>query len=480
MARRTQEFDRGQMHNDSFAPIMPDHPVAMMSSDPRLKDNRELVKGLMSPQVLSDDFAPVIYEKTRQLVDLWKAKMDAAQGRHFSALQDLRELSVDVTLALIFGLDEGRRITRRHQDYLSSRGSSAVCADSADIACFARPRLTPEVDALSRMPEFLHFAGTCIAPHVQIWVLKRTKWRKYFQAKEKLLSDEINKSVQRLSTVGSDSSTCKPVIDHILKRETLIAEKTQSRPNFGKANIRDELFGFFIAGSDTVATTMGWTVKFLADHETVQAKLRRQLRVSYPEAHSQRRQPDVSEIVHTPAPYLDAFMEESLRCAKTVPMLIRQTTVDTELFGHHVPKDTTILVTVWGPSVTEPAMPAAHGARSPSSQAHSQRLPSWAEDEVTHFKPERWLKMRDSTRTGVDEFDNLEHDCNAGPMLTFGAGPRGCFGKRLAHLEMKIMIALLVWNFSFQKCAEHLSIYVEHDELTCMPARCYVKLERAD
>ncbi|KAG6272113.1 hypothetical protein E4U49_002954 [Claviceps purpurea] len=480
MVRRTEEFDRASFHIDEFLPFMPDHRVAMMSSDPRLKANKELVKGLMSPGILSSDVVPVIYEKARHLMGLWKTKMDAAQGRPFAALEDLRELSWELTWTFTFGFDEGRGILERHQEYLLSKGSSASWTDAANTVCFARPPLPSEVYALAVMTKFMQFTTSSFAPHLQVWILKRTKWRKSFQTKEKFLSDEINESVERLLAAGSDSSRRKTVLDHLLERELVMAEKSRSRPNFHKKSIRDEAFGSFVTGSDTVSTAMGWAVKFLADNQTAQAKLRRQLHSSYRDAHGNKREPDVSEIVYTSAPYLDAFIEESLRCGKTVPSLVRQATVDTEILGYHIPKGTTVFMGI-GPSITERAMPVAEQARSPSSRAHSQRLPSWNDDEIAQFAPERWLKTSgDKTRTDAGEFDNVEYDCNAGPMLSFGAGSRGCFGKRLAHLEMRIMIALLVWNFTFEKCAPDLSSYVERDKVACVPAHCFVTLRRAE
>ncbi|KAG6078501.1 hypothetical protein E4U16_001607 [Claviceps sp. LM84 group G4] len=479
MVRRTKEFDRASFHIDEFQPFMPDHRLSMMSSDPRLKASRELVKGLMSPNILSSN-APVIYEKARHLIGLWKTKMDVAQGRPFAALEDLRELSWELTSTLTFGVGEGRGILQRHQEYLSSKGSSTSWTDAASTVCFARPPLTPELEALAMMPTYMQFTASSFAPHLQVWILKRTKWRKYFQAKEKFLSDQINKSVKRLFSASSDSSRRKTVIDHLLERELVVAEKLESRPNFHKPSIRDEVSGSFFAGSDTISTSMGWAVKFLADNPAIQGKLRSQLRISYCEAHCKKRAPDVSEIFHTPAPYLDAFIEESLRCGKTVPSLVRQATVDTEILGYRIPKGTQIFLGV-GPSITEPAMPVAEQARSLSSRAHRQRLSSWNDDDIAQFAPERWLKTSgDKTRTDAGEFDNVEYDCNAGPMLSFGAGSRGCFGKRLAYLEMRIMIALLVWNFTFERCAPELSSYIELDKVACVPADCFVTLRRAE
>ncbi|KAG6084456.1 hypothetical protein E4U15_001628 [Claviceps sp. LM218 group G6] len=480
MVRRTKEFDRAPLHVAEFLPFIPDHQVAMMSSDPRLKAHKELVKGLMSPGNLSSDFAPVVHEMVSHLIGLWKTKIDAAQGRPFAALQDLRELSWELTSALVFGFDEEREVLEPYRDYLTSKGSSASWTDAANTVCFARPPLPPELQALAVTTKFMQFTTTGFAPHLQVWILKRTKWRKDFQRKDRLLSNEIHKTVEKLLNAGSGSNRCKTMIGRILVREVVMAEKSGSRPNFYKPSIKDEAFGTFIAGSDTVSTSMGWAVKFLADNPAAQAKLRRQLHISYRDAHDEKRQPDVSEIFHISAPYLDAFIEESLRCGKTVPTLLRQATVDTEVLGYHIPKGTQIFLGI-GPSITEPAMPVSEEARSPSSLAYRQRLPSWDDDEITHFKPERWLKTRGGkTKTGAGEFDNVEYNCNAGPILSFGAGSRACFGKRLAYLEMRIMITLLVWNFAFEKCAPELSGYVERDEFTCVPTCCYVKLQRAE
>jgi cytochrome P450 len=40
-----------------------------------------------------------------------------------------------------------------------------------------------------------------------------------------------------------------------------------------------------------------------------------------------------------------------------------------------------------------------------------------------------------------------EFDPSAKPVLAFGLGLRGCFGKRLAYVEIRILITLIIWNF---------------------------------
>ncbi|KAH7126010.1 hypothetical protein EDB81DRAFT_810281 [Dactylonectria macrodidyma] len=64
--------------------------------------------------------------------------------------------------------------------------------------------------------------------------------------------------------------------------------------------------------------------------------------------------------------------------------------------------------------------------------------------------------------------------------MSFSLGPRGCFGKRLAYLEMRIVLALLMWNFRFAKLQGELAKYDTLEGVTVMPRSCYVGLERVE
>lgn len=54
LMRRTKEFDRGKRSTDVFGTVVPEHHIAMTSSDPRFKGNKELVKDLMTPSFLNE------------------------------------------------------------------------------------------------------------------------------------------------------------------------------------------------------------------------------------------------------------------------------------------------------------------------------------------------------------------------------------------------------------------------------------------
>ena len=54
LLRRTKEFDRSPGTSAVFAGTVGNHHIAMMTSDPRFKGNKQLVKDLMSPSFLNE------------------------------------------------------------------------------------------------------------------------------------------------------------------------------------------------------------------------------------------------------------------------------------------------------------------------------------------------------------------------------------------------------------------------------------------
>lgn len=212
-------------------------------------------------------------------------------------------------------------------------------------------------------------------------------------------------------------------------------------------------------------------MKRLTASPDVQTKLRNVLRAAIPAAVEQNRLPTLLEIIKTPMPYADAVIEEVLRMHPALQMQTRDATTDTTLLGRHVPKGTTVWIIPLGPSYDAPAMPVADNLRSETSLAKG--CAHWASlDDLHEFKPDRWLKPDEET--GVLKFDS-----KAAPMQTFGGGLRACFGRRLAYIQIKVLAALLVWNFEFLPLDEELAGFDVQETTITKPVHCYVRLGRA-
>ena len=92
----------------------------------------------------------------------------------------------------------------------------------------------------------------------------------------------------------------------------------------------------------------------------------------------------------------------------------------------------------------------------------------WEVSDIGTFMPERWLSK--------NEKGEMEFIPRAGPLHAFGAGPRGCFGKKLAALELKIIFSLVLWNFELQMTPPDLSSFRGRDVMTHVPQQMYLRL----
>jgi cytochrome P450 len=213
-------------------------------------------------------------------------------------------------------------------------------------------------------------------------------------------------------------------------------------------------------------------LKRLSDNPTVQKKLRDTLRNAYTAATTEKRTPTANEITKTHIPYLDATIEEIVRMALTAGGVARVALADTVVLGHHIPKGTDVFMLWNGPDYFEKPFQIEDSARSETSRSPKGRqVGSWDPATMKTFQPERWLTTDEN---GYETYDPL-----AGPHLSFGLGPRGCYGKRLAYLELRIIVVMIVWNFELQICPEALSDYEAIDRLTRQPRKCFVKLRKA-
>lgn len=206
-------------------------------------------------------------------------------------------------------------------------------------------------------------------------------------------------------------------------------------------------------------------------YQEVQSRLRQALRKAYHKAVEEQRWPTAAEISSISVPYLDAVVEESLRVASVATLISRTATTDTQILGHPIPKGTSILLSLTGPSLTQPAVPVPEFQRTESCQQAKDRIPSW-EDDIGEYRPERWLKFQSSE----NEEDAEVFDPRAGPNLAFSTGPRQCFGKKLAILQLKTTMVLLLWNFELQQVDPSLSGWDITERLINLPTHCYVKL----
>ncbi len=163
--------------------------------------------------------------------------------------------------------------------------------------------------------------------------------------------------------------------------------------------IRDELVTMVIAGHETVAASLAWTLMLLAEHPAVQDRLRGEL---------EEHEGPVSLVGHRDAlPWTRAVIDEALRLYPPAWALSRRSYGPDVVGGHDVPAGTLVIISPW----------LVH-----------RRDPPWTDPHA--FRPERFLDPR-AARSAY---------------LPFGQGPRLCIGREFALGEMVLVLNEILRN----------------------------------
>jgi cytochrome P450 len=155
---------------------------------------------------------------------------------------------------------------------------------------------------------------------------------------------------------------------------------------FTDEELRDELMGLVLAGHETTATALAWTLHLLAHNPRVRDKL-------------------IADLAAGSDEYLKATIKESTRVRAPVIDAIRTAACDTELGGHPVPK-------------------GAYVSAMFCATHHAPEL--W--DDPEEFRPERHLDAKPLPYA----------------LTPFGGGVRRCLGASLAQLELEVVLAELL------------------------------------
>ena len=166
----------------------------------------------------------------------------------------------------------------------------------------------------------------------------------------------------------------------------------------------------FVAGTNTSATTVEWTMVELIRNPRTMKTLQNEVR-KVVESKGIIEEDDIEKM-----PYLKAVIKESLRLHLPVPLLIpRESTHDTKVLGYDVASGTRVLINAWAI------------ARDPCL---------WEKPE--EFYPERFLD------TSID-YKGLHFE-----LIPFGSGRRGCPGITFAVAIAELAIAKLVHKFDLR------------------------------
>jgi len=164
--------------------------------------------------------------------------------------------------------------------------------------------------------------------------------------------------------------------------------------------LRDEVVTLLVAGHETVASSLTWTLHLLAHHPQVQERLA-------DEVAALDDDPSTADLPRLP--WTRAVVDEALRLYPPAWVVTRRALVEDVLSGYTVPAGSVVLV----------------------SPYTVQRDPAvWPDPE--RFDPTRFLGTTPAR----------------GTYLPFGAGPRLCIGRDFALVESALVLAVIARRFA--------------------------------
>lgn len=174
----------------------------------------------------------------------------------------------------------------------------------------------------------------------------------------------------------------------------------------GVEEVIDECKTFYFAGKETTANFLSWALLLLAMHQEWQDKAREEvLRVC-----KSNKAPTAENL--NDLKIIMLIMNETLRLYPPAVMLMRQAYKDVKLGKLDIPRNTQLFL----------ALTAIH---------HDPKI--WGED-AEEFNPSRFN----------------EHNRHLASFFPFGLGPRICVGQNLAVVEAKIVLAIILKQFTFE------------------------------
>ena len=241
------------------------------------------------------------------------------------------------------------------------------------------------------------------------------KWMpRFFKSETKTTASAIRALITGLTAQRLDQIKDGTAPDDLATKIMTTADP-ETGETFGVDEMVDQVAIFFLAGHETSASALAWTLYLLAMHPDWQDKLA---------VEAQDLTPDFGSV-----PKLrqtrDVF-REALRLYPPVPMMVRETTCPEKFRDRPVKRGAQVVLSPW--------------------HLHRQeRL--W--DNPDGFDPTRW-----GTENGKA--------CARDAYMPFSSGPRVCTGAGFAMIEGVLLVAMLVRAFKFEVVAERVPEPVAH------------------
>ena len=360
------------------------------------RPQRNLVVRALAPHQL-ESFFPILQNICDRLRRRWQRSVDARACT--DALRDLTCFTVDTTATLVFGkdvntLESDEDVIQRHMGIIL-------------------PMVSYRVNAL--------------LPYWRYFKLPRDyRLDRSLKAVRAFAEEMIGHARERMRRSPGENP------QNLL--EAMLALRDEPGSGFNDDDVYANIITLLLAGEDTTAYSLAWSMHLLAGKPHLQSRLHRAALDAMGDARVPETFGDTAKLG-----LFEGVAFEAMRMRPVAPLNFLEANENVELAGIEIPKGTPMFV------LTRPAS-----------------LDDSNYQDAKDFKPERWI---DRAREG--------HSTRA--FMQFGAGARFCPGRYLATLEMKMVLATLARNFTIEH-AEDPGLTEEIFAFTMMPSRLRLRL----
>ncbi|KAL8684182.1 MAG: hypothetical protein Q9224_006540, partial [Gallowayella concinna] len=264
------------------------------------------------------------------------------------------------------------------------------------------------------------------------------------------------------------------------------SSKSESKPLLSDTEIMGNAFVFLLAGHETAANSIHFSILYLALHPASQRRLQHSLdRIFGSRPISEwDYEKDFTALFSTMA---GAVLAEELRLIPPVPAIPKcipansaPQTLVIDNQKHTIPPSTYINVV----SLAAHRNPKTWPAGPPSDPENPVHPTSNTDNDLEEFKPERWLRETATSSdlaAGGNEKDIFTEDApntatgtNAshalhrpprGAYIPFSEGYRACLGRRFAQVEVLAVLAVVFKEFSVELAVDEYASDEEVDRM---------------
>lgn len=291
--------------NAPLAPFVGHNSLLILDREPHLRQRRLLLPPFHGERM--QGYGRVMRDLTDEALDAWPL------GTPFAVQRSMQNITLEVILRTVFGLEEGARKQR-----LSSSLSKLL-----DVL-------------MAPVPMFFGLVG--------LNLFERAPWLSI----SKMKADMDAQIFEEIARARRDPK--------LGERTDILAMMLNARDEDGRAmsdiELRDELVTLLVAGHETTATSLSWAFERIATHPEVLAKIEEELASV---VGSEQLEPE-----HLPKlEYLDAVVKESLRTRPILPIVVRRLDKPFRVGGYELPAGIRVAPCIWLAQRREESFPEA-------------------------------------------------------------------------------------------------------------------------